>query len=76
MFCDGAKEGCAYKLSISVTAAIEASHLALSGVQIPYDNGILGETVEKSIKNLHKVTSEGMKNVDREILEIMLNKLN
>lgn len=76
MFCDGAKEGCAYKLSISVTAAIEASHLAISGVEIPYDNGILGRTAEKSIENLQRVTSEGMKNVDREILEIMLNKLN
>jgi L-cysteine desulfidase len=76
MFCDGAKEGCAYKLSISVTAAIEASNLAREGVTIPYDNGILGKTAEKSIENLHKVTSNGMKNVDREILEIMLEKLN
>jgi len=75
MFCDGAKTGCAYKLSISVTAAIEASNLAISGVSIPSDNGILGNSPEKSIENLKSVTSKGMKDVDKEILEIMLSKL-
>ncbi|MFA9424566.1 MAG: serine dehydratase subunit alpha family protein, partial [Sedimentibacter sp.] len=52
MFCDGAKLGCSYKLSIAVDAAVDASKMALENIIIPSDNGILGDTPEKTIKNL------------------------
>ncbi|MGB9678846.1 MAG: serine dehydratase subunit alpha family protein [Thermoanaerobacteraceae bacterium] len=74
MICDGAKIGCAYKLSISVTSALEASKLALNNMFIPSDNGILGITAEKTIQNLGVISNEGMKNTDDVILDIMLKK--
>ncbi|ERM92567.1 hypothetical protein O163_04040 [Caldanaerobacter subterraneus subsp. yonseiensis KB-1] len=74
MICDGAKIGCAYKLSISVTAALEASKFAMENIFIPSDNGILGNTAEESIKNLGRISVEGMKNADDVILDIMLKK--
>lgn len=73
MFCDGAKIGCAYKLAISVDAAIDASKMALAGIEIPSDNGILGETAEKSIENLAYVSSHGMNNTDSAILDVMMH---
>lgn len=72
MICDGAKLGCAYKLAISFDAAIGASDMALSGIEIPLDNGILADTVEQSIQNLAEVSNIGMSNTDASILEIML----
>jgi len=74
MLCDGAKLGCSYKLSISVDAAIDASEMALKNIFIPDNNGILGNTPEKTIMNLAEVSNKGMKNTDEVILEVMLNK--
>ncbi|MGD9569897.1 MAG: serine dehydratase subunit alpha family protein [Sedimentibacter sp.] len=72
MLCDGAKLGCSYKLSISVDAAVDASEMALKNIFIPDDNGILGNTPEKTIENLAQVSNKGMKNTDEVILEVML----
>jgi len=74
MFCDGAKLSCAYKLGISVDASIDAHILASSGLVFPSDNGILGDTPEESIKNLAKVSHDGMNNTDSVILDIMMDK--
>lgn len=74
MFCDGAKIGCAYKLAISVDAAIDAASMALSNIVIPSDNGILGDTTEESIRNLAHVSINGMSNTDEAILDVMTEK--
>lgn len=74
MICDGAKIGCAYKLSISVDSAKDAALMSLRNIQIPCDNGILGCTAEKTIENLAKLSNVGMNNTDSTILDIMMNK--
>ncbi|SHJ15620.1 L-cysteine desulfidase family protein [Lutispora thermophila] len=74
MICDGAKLGCSYKVSVAVDAAIDASNMALQNIYIPSDNGILGETAEKTIMNLAKVSIDGMSNTDSTILDVMLQK--
>lgn len=74
MLCDGAKLGCAYKLSISVDAAVDAAKMALERIYIPEDNGILGSTAEKTIQNLAQVSNIGMSDTDRVILDVMVNK--
>lgn len=76
MICDGAKVGCSYKLSIAVSAAMDAAKMALRKIYIPYDNGILDKSVEKTIQNLGRVSGEGMKNTDDVILDVMLKKCN
>ncbi|KGK87624.1 L-serine ammonia-lyase, iron-sulfur-dependent, subunit alpha [Clostridium sp. HMP27] len=74
MICDGAKIGCAYKLAISVASALDASELALNDVVIPSNNGILDESVEKTIQNLGRVSNEGMDHTDSVILDVMVKK--
>lgn len=74
MICDGAKIGCAYKLSISVDSAKDAALMALKNVKIPCDNGILGCSPEKTIENLGKLSNVGMSNTDITILDIMVDK--
>lgn len=74
MLCDGAKLGCAYKLSVAVDAAVDASNMALARVHIPGDNGILDDSPEQSIRNMARVSVQGMMNTDGVIVDIMQEK--
>eukprot|EP01105_Mastigella_eilhardi_P016494 TRINITY_DN3774_c0_g1_i1.p1 TRINITY_DN3774_c0_g1~~TRINITY_DN3774_c0_g1_i1.p1 ORF type:complete len:448 (-),score=127.87 TRINITY_DN3774_c0_g1_i1:121-1464(-) len=75
MICDGAKMGCALKALSAVDAAFRAVNLAMHGVGIPASDGIVGSTGKISLQNLGKVAIEGMRNMDRQILDIMQEKL-
>lgn len=74
MICDGAKLGCACKLSVAVDAAADASDLALAGICIPGDNGILAESAEQAIRNMARVSVQGMALADKVIVGIMQEK--
>ncbi|KAJ50464.1 L-cysteine desulfidase [Clostridium tetanomorphum] len=74
MICDGAKLGCAYKLCISVSSAIDATKMALDNIFVPSGDGILNQSVEKSIQNLGKVSTDGMSCTDEVILDVMMEK--
>lgn len=74
MVCDGAKVGCALKLSTSTSSAIQGAILAINDQVIPSGNGIIGDTAEETIKNLRVLSHEGMHNVDAAILKIMKNE--
>ena len=74
MVCDGAKVGCAMKVASGVSCAVQSAVLALRGTCIPSTDGIIEDDVEKTIRNLGKIGSVGMKTTDRMILDIMLCK--
>jgi L-cysteine desulfidase len=75
MICDGAKIGCALKTMTSVDAAFRAAALAVSGIGIPYSDGIVGQDGIASLANLGRIAGPGMESMDREILAIMKEKL-
>ncbi len=74
MVCDGAKVGCAMKVASGVSCAVQSAVLALRGTCIPSTDGIIEDDVEKTIRNIGKIGSAGMKTTDRMILDIMLCK--
>ena len=74
MVCDGAKVGCAMKVASGVSCAVQSAVLALRGTCIPATDGIIENDIEKTIRNLGRIGSEGMKTTDRMILGIMLCK--
>jgi len=74
MVCDGAKPGCALKASSAVHAAFQSSLLALKGVRVSASEGIVEEDAEKCIDNLGILGSEGMRQTDRMMLDLMLAK--
>lgn len=74
MICDGAKGGCALKLSTSAAEAVTAAYLAVKGVIINQSDGIISATVEETIKNLGDISIRGMANADKTILNIMLSQ--
>lgn len=74
MVCDGAKVGCAMKVASGVSCAVQSAVLALKGTCIPSTDGIIDDDVEKTIRNVGRIGSAGMKSTDSMILDIMLCK--
>jgi len=75
LICDGAKPGCALKTITSVDAALRSSLMALKGYGLADDEGVVGHTVEDSIRNLGRITLEGMFHVDPTVLDILHKKV-
>lgn len=74
MICDGAKSSCSLKVAAALQAAFCAVDLALSGTCVDGLDGIVSESAETAIDNFGTLASAGMKETDRVILEIMLEK--
>ncbi len=71
MVCDGGKVGCSLKLCTSAVTAWWNAVLALEGLTVPANNGILAGGLQQTIINLQKLSSEGMENVDRVIVSML-----
>ena len=76
MICDGAKAGCALKVATCTTAAIQSTIITLEGNSIKSTDGIIEKNPDDTIKNFCKVGNDGMKDADKIILDIMLQKSN
>ncbi|MBQ9070902.1 MAG: serine dehydratase subunit alpha family protein [Clostridia bacterium] len=73
LICDGAKASCAAKIATAVENGILGFNLYRSGNQFFGGDGIVQKGVENTIKNVCKLARDGMKDTDKEILNIMLN---
>ena len=71
MFCDGAKESCAYKLSTATTTAIQFAYMAMHGCYIPARMGIIGSSIEKTFENIGRLNNPGMIETDRILVSIV-----
>ena len=74
MVCDGAKEGCAMKVASGVSSALQSAVLAMGGICISPEDGIIEEDIEKTIRNLGRIGSVGMQSTDNMILDFMVSK--
>ncbi|QQK08743.1 serine dehydratase subunit alpha family protein [Miniphocaeibacter halophilus] len=72
--CDGAKPSCALKIAVALENAFLAIDMAKRDIVFDSGDGIVGENVEKTIENIGRMASVGMKNTDDEILNIMIGK--
>jgi L-cysteine desulfidase len=74
MICDGAKAGCAMKVSTCSNVAVQSALLALNNQEIKSTDGFIHDDVEKSIENFCKLGNEGTRQTDELILKLMLEK--
>jgi L-cysteine desulfidase len=74
IICDGAKAGCAFKLATAAGTAVQAALFSLQGVNVQPTDGIIGTTLEKTMQNIGTLSTQGMLEADRTILNIMLAK--
>ena len=73
MICDGAKETCSLKLSTSAEEAVISAYLAMENVIVKPNIGIIGYTIEDTIRNLGVLCIEGLPYMDSAIIKILEN---
>lgn len=70
--CDGAKASCAAKIASAVDAGILGCYMYRSGQEFVDGDGIVKKGVESTIANVARLGRDGMRETDREILDMML----
>ena len=74
VICDGAKASCAGKISLAVDNGIFGYEMYCQGQQFVGGDGIVKKGVENMIASVGRLGREGMRETDREILRIMIDK--
>lgn len=74
IICDGAKEGCAYKLALAAGWAVQAAMLSRRGAIINPNDGILTSDFKTLIENLGHICNPGMIPTNKAILEVISNR--
>lgn len=74
MICDGGNQGCVMKGIVAVDAAFQAAELAIAGISVDQQHGILGRSPEATMKNMGRVASPGMEKTEAIIMEMMQDK--
>ena len=72
--CDGAKLACALRISSGTGVGIEAADLAVAGVRIANNQGVLDVNADKSIDLLGKTALFGMVDSDRALGRLLYEK--
>jgi len=74
MICDGAKPGCALKVTSGVATAVLSATLAIQHAHADNTEGIVEEDIDRTIHNLTRIGRDGMSRTDDLILDIMTHK--
>ena len=73
--CDGAKPSCAAKIASSVYSALLGHYMSTSQKEFKGGEGFVESDVEETIKNMGYIGKIGMKETDKEILNVMIDKV-
>ena len=74
MICDGAKPACSLKITSGVSTAVLSALLAMEGKCVASSEGIVDDSVDKSIHNLTSIGADAMIKTDDMVLNIMTSK--
>lgn len=74
ILCDGAKISCAAKIASSLDSALLSHTLAMKGKAYEAYTGLLKEDAGETISCVGYIGKVGMRQTDREIIQIMLNE--
>lgn len=74
MICDGAKAGCAMKVSTNSNVAVQSALLAMNEQAIQSTDGFIHDDVEKSIEAFCTLGNEGTRETDQWLLKLMMDK--
>ena len=72
ILCDGAKHDCALKIATSASEATMAAIMAIKGVYMTQQNGIVVKSAEQSIRNLGTISVDGMAQADAAVLKVLV----
>ena len=72
LICDGAKASCAAKIAIAVESGILGLDMYYQGNQFYAGDGIVKKGVEQTIVSVSRLAQDGMRETDKEIINIMI----
>ncbi len=73
--CDGAKASCAAKIASAVEAGTLGMKMYQFGSQFYGGDGIVAKGIEETIENVAQLARDGMRETDKKIIEIMIDKI-
>lgn len=73
LICDGAKASCAAKIAIAVESGILGLDMYYQGNQFYAGDGIVKKGVEQTIMSVSRLAQDGMRETDKEIINIMID---
>lgn len=73
--CDGAKASCAAKIASAVEAGTLGMKMYQFGSQFYGGDGIVAQGIEETIENVSELARDGMRETDKKIIEIMIDKI-
>lgn len=74
VLCDGAKHGCALKLSTAAGAAIESAYLAMQGSAIRGGDGFVCDTADDTIRLMGRMAREGLAKADEMMCRLIFER--
>ena len=74
MVCDGAKPSCTMRMSMAVNGAFQAAIMAIEGICVPSTDGIIEDSIDRSLDNLANIGRDAMLENDSMILRIITEK--
>ena len=74
IICDGAKASCAGKIALALESGILGYEMYKNNSNINAGDGIIKETCDNTIHSVGRLAKKGMKQTDKEILSIMIDK--
>ncbi len=74
MICDGAKPSCSMKIASASSTALMSAMLAVNNRYVTSAEGIIADDIDATLHNLTSIGRESMRETDRHILNIMVNK--
>jgi L-cysteine desulfidase len=74
VLCDGAKHGCALKLSVAAGAAIESAYMAMSGSSIRGGDGFVCENADETIRMMSRMAREGLRQADESMCRLIFER--
>ena len=74
MLCDGAKPSCSLKIASGVSTAVMSALLSMEGKCVTSAEGIIDDSVDKTIRNLTLIGADGMGPTDELVLNMMTTK--
>lgn len=72
MLCDGAKPSCALKIAVALNNVFLAVEMSKRGRVLSSGCGLVGRNVEETIQNVGYIARTGLREADKEILDLML----
>ncbi len=71
MVCDGAKETCSLKVGTGALESYHAAIIVMKGNGLNGPQGVVDDTIEKTVANAASINVEGMTEVDRIIIDFI-----